>query len=253
MFKCLKSSKIAPDPGAPLTEEHMKAMSKKELIKLCLETAEENRLLTERNRRLNEYTERMSQSSEEVKRMFNDMKRTYEQFQMELRREIAILRESKASLEQERDMINRSEAGLRYAVIRQMREMESLRNDMHALHCESNPPTQHGASDNSLLKNIKATLQEAEDLLEDKVTLELLTDPITLFTGHTFNRSTLVRIRRNSTHYDGFRCPITNQMVRITNIDTVPKSIIITKLTALFIAMKTVVEADETLEPTASA
>ena len=159
--------------------------------------------------------------------------------------------ESKASLEQERDRINRSEAGLRCAVTRQMREMESLRNDIHELQFESKPPTPRVAYDNALLKNIKDTLQEAEDILEDKVTFELMTDPITLFTGHTFNRSTLVNIRRCSPYYDGFRCPITKQMVRMQNIDTVPKSIIITKLTDLFIAMKSVMEADEALEPDA--
>ena len=248
MFKCLRSPKIAPDPGAPLTAEHMKAMSKQELIKLCLETAEGNRLLTTSNQRMDAYTDRMSRDNEEKKRMFNDHKLTSEQLQTELRREIAILRESKASLEQERDRINRSEAGLRCAVTRQMREMESLRNDIHELQFESKPPTPRVAYDNALLKNIKDTLQEAEDILEDKVTFELMTDPITLFTGHTFNRSTLVNIRRYSPHYDGFRCPITKQMVRINNIEAVPKSIIVTKLTDLFLAMKTAAEAHEALQ-----
>jgi hypothetical protein len=273
MFKCLRSSKITPNSDGPLTAEHLKCMSKQALVELCLKTAEENKRLAEENKRLaamynhmDTWAKILQKEKDEMHARFTSSQFVSNQLRIGLRREIATLSDKKIYLENKCDAANRRETGLRIAVTRQIREIKSLKNDITALQSDQVTPfvsekpllknditalqsdqVTPFVSEKRLLKNIKETLEYAERCLTDPVTLEPLTDPVTLNTGHTFNRTTLDRMLAFSRERYGFSCPITKQSVEMTSrsIANTTKSIVIANMTELFLTIKANMEAAE--------
>ena len=226
-------------------------MSKRQLIDKCLSVMEENKILKE-------FANLMQTVREDTISMHHEFKLQTAQLQREtddrVKKQMAEIEEERRTLQQtttriheEQALIERSEAGLRTAVIQQTREIVSLRTELDALKSElllkerhsELAPAQYLLS-TRLVKNIRSMVIEMGDHLTDPVSFDLLLDPITLYTGHTLNRDIINRLRSDTTR-GVFKCPFTRQNISVVTAH--PKSITIANLSALYMRMNSWLDA----------
>jgi len=222
--------------------EYCKSFRKDQLIQISRHFAEEVLIYKRQSAYEVQLNNELHVSNRELHRVHTDTMRTTERLQAELREKIHLLDAKVQSLEQERILIERSEAGLRVAVNQQIRQIEDLKSELAALgeeiRTDDSTPVEYFLP-KPLLEKGKATLQQMEEHLTDPVTFELFTDPITLSSGHTFSRQTVYQVERNA-RGRGFRCPVSNRWVDLDEryIAVTPKSITVAKMTELYSAMK---------------
>jgi hypothetical protein len=223
-------------------------MSKKELIDLCLLTQAENVYLADKVKALQERNEQVAGMFQEMKIMFQatknsmrDSGRTQKMLRKELHDEIATLRKNMASHEKELVVFAKKEARLRSVVGSQTRAVESLKCDLLALQSELSVMR---VSACHRVENIKALLRQAKECIKDPVTLEPLDDPITLLTGHTYSRVSLLPLMAQSETGDRVTCPMTRTVVKFPGkgLDQFRKNIFMTQLIDIILQLDGMVD-----------
>ncbi len=204
-------------------------MGQSQLVELCLENEKCLHRLEQRVDSLllevessARYANLMRNSKEEVHRMNHKLTLSSEQLQQAMNEQL----KKHARLHGEHE-------GLRTAVDRQTREILALRCELDTLKSDT--------LSTPLVENIQLMIEEMGELLMDPVSFELLHDPVTLVTGHTFNRGTVVNMSERSEvkckclkKCGVFLCPMTRKCV-----PGVPEqnTFIVAKLPELYLRM----------------
>lgn len=241
MFRCLKSSRIADDAAEPTIQDIL-TMSKRQLVVLCIKLKHTAHEKTQAANTLKFGMDAMRSMSEDARRV-ND------QFRAEMVERGRLRDRELAALTEEKAVLVRSEEGLRNAVGRQTREIVFLRNEVETIKSEMG--SKHHPTDTEstcveyftpaiLVQNAKTMLDEMEVCLTDPITFELFTDPVTLPTGHTVDRTVM---RDLVAHSRGrVRCPVSRSVLPY-GTEMPGKNIRLADLTELYTRMKANLDA----------
>jgi hypothetical protein len=230
MLRCLRSSKI--EPVDELTQQ-LSSMSKAQLIERCKTEITRNNTLT---RSLENATSDM-RAAQQLNARTNS---TYDALRQTTDAQIRSLRDEILQLEM-------TAQGHRQAVNRQARELINLAVDMRDLKAELEQRNKCSTSVEMnitpimLIKNARLMIEEMEKHLIDPVTLDLFADPITLETGHTYSRNTVIGMLRNGRA--GFACPLSRW--RVNPDPRQARSNVIATLVDLYTRMKETLDISE--------
>jgi hypothetical protein len=231
MFRCLRTSRVAQDPidhrliahiaemrGAVLIDQ-CNGLNRQELIEVCQRMANnlhESRAhaqgLQERYSTLNPQLEQLRTEVVQL----NDRVERERHAHLQTMRAHATQRQAERGLHDEMNRLTDSEAGLRGAFNRHELQIASLRAELASLRVSptrSDPPPTDRQVD-KLIQHCHKTLELMENILTDPVTSELLDDPVTIESGHTYNRRTLEHLTRISSESYAIRCPMSQAWTR---------------------------------------
>ena len=220
MFRCLQSSRVTHDTSSDVIarsaelssnelSKQCERFNRPDLIRLCKHLAIELQKTRTEARYLQASKEDMCRAHAETIRATNLL-------QTELREKSNQLGTKMRALEQERLLAERTEKGLRAAVIRQERQITDIRADLSkALSSEikAEALSSHGGID-TLATLCKQTIDQMEECLSDPVSLDRFNDPVTIESGHTYNRSTLIELAIRSRDLNRIQCPISKAWIR---------------------------------------
>ena len=231
MFRCLQRSRVAQDPIdhrliAQIAEmrgdvliDQCNGLNRQELIEVCQRMA--NKLHESRahaqglQERYSTLNPQLEQLRTEVVQL-NDRVERERHAHLQTMRAHATQRQAERGLHDEMNRLMDSEAGLRGAFKRQELQIASLRDELASCRvspANSGPPLADRQVD-KLIQHCHKTLEHMEICLTDPVSSELHDDPVTIDSGHTYNRSTLLNLARRSDDRYSIKCPMSNTFTR---------------------------------------
>jgi hypothetical protein len=221
-------------PSNELYEHCLERFNRHELIELCC-------CLANKVQAGHAQAQTMRIQYEGVLRMHTETMHTTNLLQKELRDKASLLDTKMQSLDQDRRLLERSDAGLRTAVIRQARQVVDLKNEINALQSEMRSETSSGhVRVEPITELVKQILEQMEEILTDPVSLDLFDDPLTLTSGHTLSRSTVRLILSRSREYNTFVCPMSRSLIFTTQrrINREPRSTTVANILEVYNNLK---------------